>query len=230
MNETGFRVNGLGGACILEEAYEETPSAGTPSSRPVRRTVNLQADDRGRGCNDLWGGRWRSVPAPDAGPAPGGGSGGTATNLSERSPVTRQAVAEAPRRLLTGWYGPRHASRTRTSLPADEPSSPAPSTSSRNVGSAWDARLQRIKRIAESIERDKSAGVQHQNYETREKERENGGHPAPGLHRESTSLDDVYDAGNHARGTSVVDDATDGITGHRGSDQLPVPERPVVST
>ena len=78
---------------------------------------------------------------------------GTATSLSEQLPVTRQAVAkhlgvldrvDLVRATPAGRekrYGVNQAQLARAA------------TQLESVGAAWDARLQRIKRIAEAIQR-----------------------------------------------------------------------------
>jgi DNA-binding transcriptional ArsR family regulator len=78
---------------------------------------------------------------------------GTATTLSERLPVTRQAVSK---HLLVldraGLVRARPAGRERR-YQVDESQLARAAAQLADVGSAWDARLQRIKRIAESIQR-----------------------------------------------------------------------------
>ena len=65
--------------------------------------------------------------------------GGTATSLSSRLPVTRQAVAK------------HLAVLDRIGLVADTPAGRERRYELAAVGAAWDARLQRIKRIAAAI-------------------------------------------------------------------------------
>ncbi|WP_433654079.1 ArsR/SmtB family transcription factor [Nocardia sp. CA-128927] len=80
---------------------------------------------------------------------------GTATSLSERLPVTRQAVA---RHLgVLDRVGLVHGSpegRERR-YRVDDAQLARAVAQLNAVGSTWDARLQRIKRIAEAIQRSK---------------------------------------------------------------------------
>ncbi|MFE4499788.1 ArsR/SmtB family transcription factor [Rhodococcus sp. NPDC056743] len=78
---------------------------------------------------------------------------GTATTLSEQLPVTRQAVAKHLTALdRAGLVHVRPAGRER--LYRVDPAQLARAVAQLNaVGSTWDGRLQRIKRIAEAIER-----------------------------------------------------------------------------
>ena len=84
--------------------------------------------------------------------------GGTATSLSEHLPVTRQAVAKHLTvldevRLVTATA----AGREKRYLVNDAQMAKAVAQLT-TVGSAWDARLQRIKRLAETIEKTKQGG------------------------------------------------------------------------
>ena len=75
---------------------------------------------------------------------------GTATSLSEQLPVTRQAVAK--HLLVLDQAGLVHgttAGRERR-YQVDQ-------AQLASVGASWDARLQRIKRIAEAIQRERDA-------------------------------------------------------------------------
>ncbi|SER04931.1 transcriptional regulator, ArsR family [Lentzea xinjiangensis] len=86
--------------------------------------------------------------------------GGTATTLSERLPVTRQAVAK--HLVVLDRVGLVHvtpAGRERR-YEVDEAQLARAVAQLAAVGEAWDARLQRIKRIAERIQRDRQAGVE----------------------------------------------------------------------
>ena len=80
---------------------------------------------------------------------------GTATSLSEQLPVTRQAVAKhlavLDRVALVRVTPIGREKRYRV----DEAQLARAVTQLTTVGSAWDARLQRIKRIAESIQQTK---------------------------------------------------------------------------
>ncbi|HZB39396.1 MAG TPA: winged helix-turn-helix domain-containing protein [Ilumatobacter sp.] len=79
---------------------------------------------------------------------------GTATTLSRQLPVTRQAVAKHLGVLdRVGLVRATHASREKRYRVDERQLSQAVAQLS-SVGSAWDARLQRIKRIAEAIQRD----------------------------------------------------------------------------
>jgi DNA-binding transcriptional ArsR family regulator len=78
---------------------------------------------------------------------------GTATTLSEQLPVTRQAVAKhlgvLDRVLLVRATPAGREKRYRV----DEAQLARAVAQLTSVSSAWDARLQRIKRIAEAIQR-----------------------------------------------------------------------------
>ena len=83
--------------------------------------------------------------------------GGTATSLSEQLPVTRQAIAK--HLGVLDRVGLVHASaegRERVYRVDDAQLARAVAQLS-SVGSAWDARLRRIKHIAETIERGRKA-------------------------------------------------------------------------
>ncbi|NES27148.1 metalloregulator ArsR/SmtB family transcription factor [Micromonospora terminaliae] len=77
---------------------------------------------------------------------------GTATTLSQRMPVTRQAVAKHLGVLdRVGLVRATPAGREKRYRVDDAQLARAVAQLS-SVGSAWDARLRRIKRIAESIQ------------------------------------------------------------------------------
>ena len=79
--------------------------------------------------------------------------GGSATTLSEQLPVTRQAVAKHLGVLdRVGLVHPVPAGRERR-YEVDEAQLARAVAQLASVGEAWDARLQRIKRIAETIQR-----------------------------------------------------------------------------
>ncbi|GAA1742218.1 metalloregulator ArsR/SmtB family transcription factor [Luedemannella helvata] len=81
---------------------------------------------------------------------------GTATSLSEHLPVTRQAVAKHLTVLeRVGLVQATPAGRERHYRVDDAQLARAVAQLSA-VGAAWDARLRRIKRIAEAIERGRS--------------------------------------------------------------------------
>lgn len=78
---------------------------------------------------------------------------GTATTLSERLPVTRQAVAKHLIVLdRVGLVSATPAGRERH-YRVEEAQLARAVAQLNDVGSAWDARLQRIKRIAEAIQK-----------------------------------------------------------------------------
>lgn len=82
---------------------------------------------------------------------------GTATSLSSRLPVTRQAVAKHLVVLdRVGLVHGRSAGRERQ-FRVDEAQLARAVAQLADVGAAWDSRLRRIKRIAETIQRGKDA-------------------------------------------------------------------------
>jgi ArsR family transcriptional regulator, cadmium/lead-responsive transcriptional repressor len=86
---------------------------------------------------------------------------GTATTLSERLPVTRQAVSKHLGVLdRVGLVRATPAGRERR-YQVDEPQLARAAAQLADVGSAWDARLQRIKKIAEAIQRTQDSSPQH---------------------------------------------------------------------
>lgn len=78
---------------------------------------------------------------------------GTPTSLSGRVPITRQAVSK--HLAVLDRAGLVHATPTgrERRYEVDEAQLSRAVRQLRDVGSAWDARLSRIKRIAEDIER-----------------------------------------------------------------------------
>ena len=79
--------------------------------------------------------------------------GGTATSLSDQLPVTRQAVAKHLGVLdRVGLVHGTMAGRERR-YDVDEAQLARAVAQLASVGATWDARLSRIKRIAEAIER-----------------------------------------------------------------------------
>ena len=81
------------------------------------------------------------------------GGDGTATTLSQQLPVSRQAVAKHLGVLdRVGLVRSAPAGRERRYRVDDVQLARAVAQLA-SVGSAWDARLQRIKRIAEAIQR-----------------------------------------------------------------------------
>jgi DNA-binding transcriptional ArsR family regulator len=86
-----------------------------------------------------------------------GDGGGTATTLSGRLPVTRQAVARHLGVLdRAGLVHATAAGRERR-YEVDEAQLARAVAQLSSVGAAWDARLRRIKRIAEAIQRSEEA-------------------------------------------------------------------------
>lgn len=82
--------------------------------------------------------------------------GGTATTLSQQMTVTRQAVAKHLTVLdRVGLVRGTPAGRERR-YHVDEPQLARAVAQLSAVGAAWDARLQRIKRIAEAIQKTKN--------------------------------------------------------------------------
>ena len=78
---------------------------------------------------------------------------GTATTLGQQLPVTRQAVAKHLTVLdRVGLVRSAQAGREKR-YQVDEAQLARATAQLTAVGSAWDARLQRIKRIAETIQR-----------------------------------------------------------------------------
>jgi DNA-binding transcriptional ArsR family regulator len=95
---------------------------------------------------------------------------GTATTLSERLPVTRQAVSKHLGVLdRAGLVHAAPAGRERR-YQVDERQLARAAAQLADVGSAWDARLQRIKRLAESIQRAKDARQDSHEHDQRKGE------------------------------------------------------------
>ena len=82
------------------------------------------------------------------------GGSGTATGLSDRLPVTRQAVAK--HLAVLDRVGLVHASTAgrEKHFRVDQAQLARAVAQLAEVGEAWDSRLQRIKRIAERIQRE----------------------------------------------------------------------------
>ncbi|MEU6248526.1 metalloregulator ArsR/SmtB family transcription factor [Glycomyces sp. NPDC047010] len=95
---------------------------------------------------------------------------GTATSLSEQIPVTRQAIAKHLAVLdKAGLVHGATAGRERR-YRVDEAQLARAVAQLNAVGSAWDSRLDRIKRIAETIQRTGGGGsaepdTQHERIE-----------------------------------------------------------------
>ncbi|WP_225850411.1 metalloregulator ArsR/SmtB family transcription factor [Streptomyces sp. HPF1205] len=79
--------------------------------------------------------------------------GGTATTLSERLPVTRQAVAKHLGVLHRAGLVHVTPSGRERRYEVDAAQFARAVAQLAAVGAAWDARLQRVKRIAEAIQR-----------------------------------------------------------------------------
>ena len=81
--------------------------------------------------------------------------GGTATSLSDQLPVSRQAVAK--HFVVLGRVGLVHATTTgREKLfRVDEKQLARAVAQLAGVGATWDARLRRIKGMAESVQRER---------------------------------------------------------------------------
>ncbi len=96
---------------------------------------------------------------------------GTATTLSERLPVTRQAVSK--HLVVLDRVGLVHATPTgrERRYQVDEAQLARAVAQLSAVGATWDARLRRIKRIAETIQRtqDRSTPNPTTDIPTREK-------------------------------------------------------------
>jgi DNA-binding transcriptional ArsR family regulator len=87
---------------------------------------------------------------------------GTATSLSDRLPVTRQAVAKHLGVLdRAGLVHSTPAGRERH-YEVDEAQLARAVAQLASVGATWDARLRRIKRIAEAIQRAADAGTSNE--------------------------------------------------------------------
>ncbi|MGQ5260831.1 ArsR/SmtB family transcription factor [Micromonospora sp. ZYX-F-536] len=82
---------------------------------------------------------------------------GTATSLSERLPVTRQAVAK--HLVVLDRVGLVHATTAgrEKQFRVDEVQLARAVAQLADVGAAWDSRLRRIRRIAETIQRGRDA-------------------------------------------------------------------------
>jgi DNA-binding transcriptional ArsR family regulator len=90
---------------------------------------------------------------------------GTATSLSEHLPVTRQAVAKHLGVLdRAGLVHVTPAGRERR-YRIDDAQFARAVTQLAAVGTAWDARLRRIKRIAEAVQRTQGQTKQDQTKE-----------------------------------------------------------------
>jgi DNA-binding transcriptional ArsR family regulator len=95
---------------------------------------------------------------------------GTATSLSEHLPVTRQAVAK--HLAVLDRVGLVHATTAgrEKQFRVDHAQLARAVAQLASVGAAWDSRLQRIKRIAETIQRGKDTNNETENNETKKKQ------------------------------------------------------------
>ena len=84
-----------------------------------------------------------------------GEGSGTATSLSDHLPVTRQAVAKHLAVLDRVGLVHAHSAGREKQFRVDEAQLARAVAQLTEVGNAWDARLRRIKRIAETIERNR---------------------------------------------------------------------------
>ncbi|MEU4253572.1 helix-turn-helix domain-containing protein [Amycolatopsis sp. NPDC026612] len=80
---------------------------------------------------------------------------GTATSLSDHLPVTRQAVAKHLAVLGRAGLVHAHSAGREKQFRVDEAQLARAVAQLTDVGNTWDARLRRIKRIAETIERNR---------------------------------------------------------------------------
>lgn len=97
--------------------------------------------------------------------------GGTATTLGEQLPVTRQAVAKHLVVLDRVGLVRATPSGREKRYRVDEAQLARAVAQLSSVGSAWDARLTRIKRIAEAVQRtrqDPQQGLQQDRQQDRE--------------------------------------------------------------
>jgi len=81
------------------------------------------------------------------------GGPGTATSLADQLPVTRQAVAKHLGVLDRAGLVRANRSGREMRYRVDETQFERAVAQLQQVGSAWDARLRRIKQIAETLER-----------------------------------------------------------------------------
>jgi DNA-binding transcriptional ArsR family regulator len=96
----------------------------------------------------------------------------TATSLSDHLPVTRQAVAK--HFVVLARVGLVHASTAgrEKQFRVDQAQLARAVAQLTDVGAAWDSRLQRIKRIAETIQRSKDTGTTSSNRDTTTKKKQ----------------------------------------------------------
>ena len=156
MTETGFREMGWEVA-VLEEQYQDHVTGWDfylPRLAPYVATLAVAAVSTRAERSTTTSGR-RSATRPGAGCSTCCcvDGGGTATTLGQQLPVTRQAVAKHLGVLdRVGLVRATPAGREKRYRVDDAQLARAVAQLA-SVGSAWDARLQRIKRIAEAIQR-----------------------------------------------------------------------------
>jgi DNA-binding transcriptional ArsR family regulator len=90
---------------------------------------------------------------------------GTATSLSEHLPVTRQAVAKHLGVLDRAGLVQVTPAGREMRYRVDDAQFARAVAQLAAVGTAWDARLRRIKRIAETIQRTQNKAAQHKTKE-----------------------------------------------------------------
>ena len=193
MTETGFREMGWEVA-VLEQQYQEHVTGWDfypAAAGAVRR------DAGGAAVTTAVADASTTTSGRRSATRPGGGCStcccdgdGTATTLSEQLPVTRQAVAKHLDVLDRVGAGARSTPAGREKrYRVDEAQLARAVAQLTSVGAAWDARLQRIKRIAEAIQRAKTerrTATTHDQRTTEQRRRTNGGHSAPGRRRDPT--------------------------------------------
>ena len=81
------------------------------------------------------------------------GGGGTATSLGQQLPVSRQAVAKHLLVLDRVGLVRAHAAGREKRYLVDERQLARAAAQLASVGSAWDARMLRIKQLAEKLQR-----------------------------------------------------------------------------
>ncbi len=158
MTESGFREMGWE-AAVLEEQYREHVTGWDfylPAHRSLRRRrwrARHEPGSRNRRRRRALVGDRRPDAAPDARPAARRGTTAPRRQLGQRLPVTRQAVAKHLAVLdRVGLVRATQAGREKR-YQVDQAQLARAAAQLESVGSAWDARLQRIKRIAEAVQR-----------------------------------------------------------------------------
>jgi predicted ArsR family transcriptional regulator len=93
---------------------------------------------------------------------------GTATSLSEHLPVTRQGVAKHLVVLHRAGLVRATTEGREKQFRVDQAQLARAVAQLADVGAAWDSRLQRIKRIAETIQRSKDTNDESEKRQERE--------------------------------------------------------------